>query len=105
MISDRGMKKWTSLMLTEHVEELEKLWREFDKKKRPILDEQAWLEIERTIQEAYIFKKELRLKVYQRGEFIYKIGEISHINQMERTLRIADTQIEFVNLLQADLYE
>lgn len=105
MISDRGTKKWTSLMLTEHVEELEKLWREFDQKEKPVLDEQAWLEIERTIQEAYELKKELQLKIYKDGQFIYEKGQISRINPMDRTLKIAEKQIKFADLLTAELYE
>jgi len=39
-VNDRGMKKWTSLMLPEHVEALGTVFAEMDRKEKPILDEQ-----------------------------------------------------------------
>lgn len=40
MINDRGTKKWTSLMMPEHVEMLNEMWKQLEYKKKPILDEQ-----------------------------------------------------------------
>ncbi|MBR3118957.1 MULTISPECIES: YolD-like family protein [Oceanobacillus] len=40
MIHDRGSKKWTALMLPEHIEMLKALQIEYNYKEKPILDEQ-----------------------------------------------------------------
>ncbi|GIP64468.1 hypothetical protein J32TS6_30230 [Virgibacillus pantothenticus] len=40
MVNDRVTIKWTSIMLPEHVEMLEEVWKEQEYKEKPILDEQ-----------------------------------------------------------------
>lgn len=41
-IKDRGTKKWTSIMLPEHVKALRELNAELNKVEKPILDEQIY---------------------------------------------------------------
>ena len=50
MVNDRGTQKWTSMMLPEHKQMLEALWKEDEKKIKPILDEQQKIEINRILQ-------------------------------------------------------
>lgn len=49
---DRGTKKWTSLMMPEHIKMLEDIWEEDKEVKKPILSEDQKEEIQRTLQEA-----------------------------------------------------
>ncbi|HEY4601282.1 MAG TPA: YolD-like family protein [Cerasibacillus sp.] len=51
-IKDRGTKKWTSIMLPEHVKALRELNKELDKVQKPILDEQKIWENEVKLQMA-----------------------------------------------------
>ena len=50
--NDRGTIKWTSLMLPEHVEAIQKLWKEDDRVEKAILDEQQLEELEFALQRA-----------------------------------------------------
>jgi hypothetical protein len=52
MIRDRGIKKWTAFLLPEHRSGLKKLKEESLKKEKPMLDEQEWQLINKTICEA-----------------------------------------------------
>ena len=52
MVNDRGTKKWTSLMLPEHVEILKKVFAEQSYQTKPILDEQQVVENERILKHA-----------------------------------------------------
>ncbi len=52
MLKDRGNKKWTSLMLTEHREGLKEIWNHRDDMEMPVLDEQKLQELERVLKEA-----------------------------------------------------
>lgn len=52
MVNDRGAKKWTSLMLPEHLEILKSVFAGQEYKKKPILDEQQIMENESILQHA-----------------------------------------------------
>ncbi|GEN31675.1 hypothetical protein HNQ35_002040 [Cerasibacillus quisquiliarum] len=43
-IKDRGTKKWTSIMLPEHVKALKQLLADERKEQKPLLDEQHLIE-------------------------------------------------------------
>jgi len=43
-VNDRGTMKWTSLMLPEHIEALNRMWEEQTYKEMPILDEHQIME-------------------------------------------------------------
>lgn len=47
---DRGAKKWTTLMLPEHVEALQNVFTEVECKEKPILDEQQKVEMDMQLQ-------------------------------------------------------
>src|SRR5699024_389951 len=49
-LKDRGTKKWTSLMLPEHVEMLKEVFRQDEYKEKPILDEQQKVEMDTMLQ-------------------------------------------------------
>jgi hypothetical protein len=49
-VNDRGIKKWTSIMLPEHVEALKTVFDELDQKEKPILDDQQKAEIDYKLQ-------------------------------------------------------
>src|SRR5690625_4976339 len=105
MIFDRGKKKWTSLMLVEHVEALESLWTEFDREEKPSLDEQAILDIERTILHVYQLQKSVELLVYEDGFLIEKIGYITNVNSANQSVHLDRQLILFRNILDAKIYE
>jgi|SRR5690625_1640563 len=49
-VNDRGAKKWTSIMLPEHVELLKQVIAEQDYKEKPILDDQQKAEFDMLLQ-------------------------------------------------------
>ncbi len=52
-LNDRGTKKWTSLMIPEHVDMIKKVWREDEREEKRILDELQVEEITFALQRAH----------------------------------------------------
>src|SRR5699024_4328863 len=49
-VNDRGTKKWTAMMMPEHEEMLQQMWKEQEYKQKPILDEQEQFELNTRLQ-------------------------------------------------------
>ncbi|HLT57022.1 MAG TPA: YolD-like family protein [Bacillota bacterium] len=67
MPKDRGAIKWTSLMLPEHVELLQQIWKD-DKTEKPTLDPQQLEEMEYELHQAYQQKQPIQITVYTAGK-------------------------------------
>ena len=65
MLKDRGNKKWTSLMLTEHRDGLREIWNHRDDVNMPVLDEQKLEELELVLQEAIQNNKFVEVTYYK----------------------------------------
>ena len=109
MIRDRGMIKWTAMMLPEHVQSLKNLLVDDEKIQKPILDEQAIAEIESIILGAMAFDQRLIFQIYDNGFIKYITGTIQHINHINKTFRVMDDQqqihcINFCHLMHVQKY-
>lgn len=90
-LRDRGTKKWTAMMLPEHVRELKKSLIDEKRIKRPILDEQQIEQLEETIIEAIEKDIPLLFSTFHDG-FIKTIkGEITFIDHIHKQFRVKET--------------
>ncbi|MCM3396501.1 YolD-like family protein [Oceanobacillus profundus] len=69
MINDRGTKKWTALMMPEHIEMLNQVWKELDHKEKPILDEQQMEENAMKLQLAIHDSLTVEVKYFNEHDF------------------------------------
>lgn len=100
-VNDRGTKKWTSLMLPEHVEALRKMWREMEYKEKPALDEQQLQENEFKLKSALQNKLKARITYFIDHDFEFVEGLIQHIRN--NIIYIGETEINFDDILEVDL--
>lgn len=70
-VHDRGAKKWTSLMLPEHIEMLKEWERSLNKVEKPILAEDEVLEINRILMHSLMTGEEIVIRQWVEGFFEY----------------------------------
>ena len=79
MINDRGTKKWTALMMPEHIEMLNQMWKELEYKNKPILDEQQIEDNAMKLQLAMQNKLTIEVKYFKDHVFNTVRGKILSI--------------------------
>src|SRR5699024_528058 len=87
-INDRGTKKWTSLMLPEHVEALKKVFAEIDYEERPILDEQQQMEMDMILQLALKDNRTVKIKCYTGHDYRTVAGKPVIIDMLDNWLKL-----------------
>lgn len=101
-LHDRGTKKWTAMMLPEHIELLKKMWEENDYNEKPILDEQQIAEMESKLQCALHNDLTVELKYYDKPHYSVARGKLRMINAGTGSLKIGEKEIAMENVL--DVY-
>ena len=93
-VNDRGTKKWTAMMMPEHIKMINDLWSEDDRKEKPILDEQQKVEIDLKLQLA--IKDDLTVEVEYYGDYDYHTekGKLLIVDSLNRRLRFDDKETE-----------
>ena len=86
MVNDRGTKKWTSLMLPEHVEMLQKLWAEDKKVPRPSLSQDDFEQMDQIINLALYQNVPVVLTAYQDEQTKVYQGHIKNVSQQKKAL-------------------
>lgn len=89
-IRDRGNKKWTSLFLPEHVEQLKGWIAEDDYNARPQLDEFELTLIAEEIERAYKGKMSIKLTHWIDGNLIDDFGKIITIDNSNKSIVLDD---------------
>lgn len=79
-VYDRGTKKWVSLILPEHVEQLKEAFIEY--KEKPRLDEQRMMEIDLKLKEALKNHGEIEITYYQDRDFKTRQGKLIRIDAL-----------------------
>ncbi|MGN7183633.1 YolD-like family protein [Cytobacillus kochii] len=83
MIRDRGKMKWQGFFMTEHTELLKQIPREYEKMKKPQLDEQELEEIQIITMESLNYTLTVKMTIWVDG-FTKKyegiVAKIDHIN-------------------------
>lgn len=105
-IRDRGTKKWTSLMLPEHVKQLRDFFEdEYYKVDKPVLDEQQLEEMNEKIQEAMEYQSLLKFTYYKNGHMKELKGYIHNAHPTEKTLYIVNKEMERIKLRIEDIVQ
>lgn len=99
-VNERGTKKWTSLMLPEHVQMLEDLEKEQDRKEKPVLDEQMITENYMIMEEALRSDLKIRVKYYADYDYKYHEGYLLRIDTMNKIVFMEDVNIGLDNVLE-----
>ncbi|CDQ39080.1 MULTISPECIES: YolD-like family protein [Virgibacillus] len=97
-MNDRGSIKWTSMMLPEHVELLNRMWAEQEYKEKPVLDEQRLVEMDAQLQLAICNDLTIEIKHYNGRDYLTHRGKLKNINKNRLTLD-NETAIERINIL------
>ena len=87
MINDRGTKKWTSIMMPEHIKMLEDMWKEADRKMKPTMDEQLQVEFGMKLQLALKDDLTVEVKYYADYDFKKIKDKIIFIDSINRNLQ------------------
>lgn len=87
-LRDRGTKKWTAMMLTEHVERLRDWYAEDDYIERPELDEWDLEAMQMEIELAYKRQCEINVTVWKAGKVKPYIGKISELDSKLNVLSV-----------------
>ncbi|MBM7598454.1 hypothetical protein JOC34_000811 [Virgibacillus halotolerans] len=102
-VNDRGTKKWTSLMMPEHIQMLDELWKEDDKKTKPIIDEQQ--------REEFDIKLQIALKDHLTVEVVYFVdydfhtvkGKLDKIDVLNGRLHIDNMRIDINDVIEVTI--
>ncbi|PWU68334.1 YolD-like family protein [Gracilibacillus dipsosauri] len=99
MVNDRGHIKWTSLMLPEHIEMLNKLWESDDEMEDiPVVSEDELEEMQRNVEEAIHYNKKVDI-LYYHNKRIYAVeGFVVKILPDQIKLN-TDEGIDFIRVL------
>src|SRR5690625_4823432 len=99
MIKDRGTKKWTSLMLPEHIEMLKEVWEEERRESKPIVDEQQLIENEYILNAALKGDHKVKIEYFADHRKQTIEGNIEYIESLNKSLIIDGVKIELDNIL------
>ena len=87
---DRGAKKWTAMMLTEHVEKLNEFYAEYDSVERPELDEWELTLLSEEIERAHKGKSDVKLTHWKDGMLLDDYGTIINIDTSSKVIVLDD---------------
>jgi hypothetical protein len=103
MINDRGTKKWTSIMMPEQIDMLQKLFAEQNHKEKPILDDQQLAENAMMLHEAIENNLTVEITYFADHDFHNVGGEIRFIDTQNRYLQLDDLRIELDDIIEVNL--
>ena len=103
MVNDRGTKKWTSLMLPEHIKMLEDIWKEDKKKIKPMMDEQLQIEFGSLLQLA--LKDDLTVEVTYHADFNFHTtkGKLTMIDALNRRVQFSYKEINMDDITEVTI--
>lgn len=109
MNKDRGTKKWTAMMLPEHIERL----REWDKELAYIVPKEKteWEleELQQTIVQAYKQRLMVKFSIFKQGDWSVEIGVITALEVTKKHLLIETETVvrkfDFAMIQAAELFD
>ncbi len=108
MIKDRGNKKWTSLMLTEHRRALKKFKKSQQYKEKPELDGQKLEEMDYTLKKALALKVMVKIIYFENKDYKTFIGNIKKCLKEEKKIIFKEASgreklLDMNNILQMEI--
>lgn len=109
-LQDRGTKKWTTMMLPEHKEQLKEMWKHEDDQPRPSFDEQQLEEFNTIIFHAYQQNHLVSITycsstVYCEQNIRETTGTITTMHPQRQMITIDDTNVYIKDLLDIQLVD
>ena len=107
--NDRGTIKWTSLMLPEHVEAIQKLWKEDERVEKAILDEQQLEELEFALQRAKSDSLPVEIKHHNGFNYSFFRVKVLFIQKTTNKVKCYDLEtkqnvsIQFADIVNVDM--
>jgi hypothetical protein len=95
---DRGMKKWNGFFMPETIKMLKDLWEDDHKRPRPHLDETKIEEMERLLSESMATHMLLEITIWTNGFFTLRVGFVTKIDPLKKTIQIQDELRSTINL-------
>lgn len=80
MLKDRGTIKWTSMMLTEHVQQLKQWDVEEQFIKKPDLTPWELEDLQQTIEQAARTRQQIEITIWSNGKKCFYLGSIKTVN-------------------------
>lgn len=102
-VNDRGTKKWTPLMLPEHLKMLQDVFAEQNQKEKPILDEQQLMENTMMLQEAIANDLTIEITYFKDHDFHNVDGKVSFIQTQNRYLQLDNARINLDDIIEVNL--
>ncbi|AYC54105.1 MULTISPECIES: YolD-like family protein [Bacillus] len=98
---DRGTKKWTSIFLPEHTEQLQQLKSEMDYAfvQKPAIDAEQWSDFESKIQYAYRTGLDCEIRYWRNWTTDSACGVIDSVDPINGTLLIDGIVIQFKEII------
>lgn len=90
MIRDRGSKKWTAMMLPEHLTQLRDWVREDEYEEKPEIDECTLQAFQQQLDIAYQSRCEMRIKTWEKGLFAETTGSLTKLDEQAQLIYIVD---------------
>ncbi|MFC2947662.1 YolD-like family protein [Virgibacillus sediminis] len=87
-LNDRGTKKWTSLMMPEHIQLLNQMWKEKEYKEKPILDEQKMQDINAQLQLAIHNNLTVNIKNNANRDYETIAGKLLKIDSLDKQIQL-----------------
>ncbi|MCP3025985.1 YolD-like family protein [Halobacillus sp. A5] len=104
--SDRGTIKWTSLMMPEHVEMVQEVFKEQTKEEKPVLDEQQIQDHAFTLEMAIKDNLTVEIKYHNGHNYSYFTVKVVGINTDTKKVSCFDQQKkEEIQLNFYDIFE
>ncbi len=98
-MEDRGTKKWTSLMLPEHIKALKDMWAEDQWKEKPMLDEQMIVEMNLKLQLAMNEDLTVEIEYFRDHDYHKTRGKLLGVDPLLNYLRLEDLEIPLDSLV------
>ena len=107
---DRGMLKWQGFMLSDHLEDIEKVNHDSKKIEKPLLDEYQIEEYEIRICEAMEYNSALKISIWVDGFIEEKIVKVHYLDNVKKQIRAKDSKdyahiINFTDIIGVEINE
>lgn len=102
-VNDRGTKKWTSLMLPEHVEMLKRAFAEENYQEKPLLDEQQKRKMDMLLTSALHENKAVEIIYFQNHRLKKIQGKPLYIDPWNKYLQLERMRIPLADMIDVEI--
>lgn len=95
---DRGTKKWTAMMLPEHVVQLRGIWQDDGKEEHPVIDAATLAEISDRINSAIKFNQEIEITYWICDQVVKVSGRVHQVNQRDEYYYFVQNDGSFIKI-------